>query len=258
MPERMRTAVITGSASGIGLATAAYFRRANYRVIGVDLQSADIISDLSSQEGRAHASARILELAPDGIDAVIPCAGIGGGRTSSMMVSAVNFFGTTRLLDLLRPQLALGTDARVVIVSSSTAILAHDPVLLEYYLADDEERALRHSADPMLTYSTGKRALCHWMRSKAVSAEWAGSGIHLNAVAPGVVVTPLTQSALGTAEGRAAAAAVAPIVLPSYPSPAAIAPLIAFLACAENSNMIGQIVFSDGGSEVLTRGPAFP
>ena len=49
MSERIeRTYVITGSASGIGLATTRRLRDVGHRVIGVDLHDADITADLSS------------------------------------------------------------------------------------------------------------------------------------------------------------------------------------------------------------------
>ena len=253
-----RIVVVTGAASGIGAATVAYLRKAGCEVIGVDLADAKICADLESQSGRAEAATCIRELAPDGLDAVILCAGIGGLDKKADAITSINFFGTTRLLALLRPQLARGSDPRVVVVSSSMALLQVDDRLLELCLADDEERARSSSSDPMLAYSTGKRALCHWVRSMAVTDEWCGSRILLNGIAPGVVATPLTQARLKTAEGRQAAAAAAPIVLPDYPTPDVLAPLIAFLASAENGNMVGQIIHCDGGTEVILRGPAVP
>ena len=51
----MRNIVITGSASGIGLATRKLLESQGDRVIGVDLRDADIVADLSTPEGRAHA-----------------------------------------------------------------------------------------------------------------------------------------------------------------------------------------------------------
>ena len=253
-----RTAVVTGSASGIGQATAARLGQAGYRIIEVDLAGAEVSADLASQAGRAEAAASIRDLAPDGIDAVITCAGVGGSAASGAQVSAVNFFGTTRLLTLLRSHLALGHAPRAVVISSSTSLLAYDSDLLADYLNDDEERAVGRCEDAMLAYCTGKRALCHWVRANSVLPDWAGSGILLNAVAPGLVATPLTLPALSTPKGRAAALAAVPSVLPTIPSAADLAPLIAFLASAENSNMVGQVVYSDGGSDVVVRGAAVP
>ena len=51
---------VTGSASGMGQAVVARLRAAGHTVIGVDIQSADIIADLSTAEGRRGAIAGVL------------------------------------------------------------------------------------------------------------------------------------------------------------------------------------------------------
>ena len=43
-----------------------------------------------------------------------------------------------------------------------------------------------------LIYGTTKRALAGWIRRNAPTDEWAGAGIPLNAIAPGVAETPMT------------------------------------------------------------------
>lgn len=47
-----RTYVVTGSASGIGRATAEKLRASGHTVIGVDIRDTDLIADLSTAEGR--------------------------------------------------------------------------------------------------------------------------------------------------------------------------------------------------------------
>jgi len=46
------TAVVSGSASGIGAAVAARLRSEGARVIGIDLRGADVTADLGTAEGR--------------------------------------------------------------------------------------------------------------------------------------------------------------------------------------------------------------
>ena len=51
-------------------------------------------------------------------------------------------------------------------------------------------------------YGTTKRALALWIRRKAATPDWAGAGIPLNAIAPGVVETPMTAALIDSTEAR--------------------------------------------------------
>ncbi len=50
-----RTYIVTGSASGIGAATARLLRGQGHRVMGIDLREADVLADLSTTDGRRGA-----------------------------------------------------------------------------------------------------------------------------------------------------------------------------------------------------------
>jgi 3-oxoacyl-[acyl-carrier protein] reductase len=69
----------------------------------------------------------------------------------------------------------------------------------------------------------------------------------LNAVAPGYIVTPMTETFVHGVTAQAGQQGTLPIGRPGRPEE--IAHLIAFLVSPENSYMVGQIVFSDGGME---------
>src|SRR5262249_44796500 len=98
-----RTYVITGSASGIGAATAKRLVDDGHRVIGVDLHDADVIADLATRDGRA-ALVDGVRAATDGcIDAIIAGAGISSGDPVTV---SINFFGAVATLEGLRPFLA--------------------------------------------------------------------------------------------------------------------------------------------------------
>ena len=55
------TTVITGSASGIGAATRKRLEDEGHGVIGIDIRNAEVIADLSTQEGRQTAVRAVLE-----------------------------------------------------------------------------------------------------------------------------------------------------------------------------------------------------
>ena len=87
-----------------------------------------------------------------------------------------------------------------------------------------------------------------------MSEAWAGSGIPLNAVAPGTVITPMTRELLTTPEGAAMVDASVPMPL-NYHQPAdSIAKLLVWLTSAENTHMAGQTIYCDGGADASLRG----
>jgi NAD(P)-dependent dehydrogenase (short-subunit alcohol dehydrogenase family) len=103
-------------------------------------------------------------------------------------------------------------------------------------------------------YSTTKRALARWIRRNAATANWAAAGIPLNAIAPGIIRTPMVADMIGTPEGAAALAEVVPMPLNGFADPIVCARLLAFLTSVDNTHLCGQVVFVDGGSDVVIRG----
>ena len=248
-----RTILVTGSANGIGQATANYLRERGHTVIGLDLAGSDIDCDLGTADGCAAAVARVIALCGGKLNAVIACAVVAGQNVEAMI--GVNYFGTVRLIEGLRDTLGAAPAPRVVAITSSASILPSDPELVAACLDFDETTAIsRGHREPTLVYASTKLALSRWIRRTAKQAEWAGRAILLNGIAPGTVITDMTRPILATAEGRAMLAQVTPIAVPAYAGPEDIAPLLAFLAGEECRYMVGQIIFIDGGKDVIRRG----
>lgn len=254
-----RTYVVTGSASGIGKATAELLTERGARVIGVDLHDADVTVDLSSPSGRTELVARVTELAGGRIDAIVANAGLA---TPTAKTAAINFFGTVATLQGLRPLLAGSPAPRAVLTASMASLFPPDDALLDALLQGDESTAMTRAAElealggdqANLIYGTTKRALARWVRRNAATADWAGAGIPLNAIAPGVVETPMTAAFTGSKEAREAILNMVPMPLNGIFEPRDAAYLLAWLTSEENAHLCGQIVFIDGGSDVVMRG----
>ena len=105
-----------------------------------------------------------------------------------------------------------------------------------------------------LIYASTKYALNRWLRRVATTPEWAGAHIPINAVGPGVVLTPMTEGWTSSAEGREFLEQMVPMPLTGFLAPEQVAAPLVWLASEECSALTGQIVFVDGGSDVVLRG----
>jgi len=254
----MRTYVVTGSASGIGKATKELLEQRGDTVIGVDLHGADLDLDLSTPEGRAALPDAVRVAAGGGIDGIIAVAGVA---QFTPLTAKVNYFGAVATLEGLRPLLA-GSDApRAVVVSSFSSLQDNDPELVGLLEAGDEPASVARAEALVeqnlghLIYASTKRAISEWVRTASITPEWAGAGIPLNAVGPGIILTPMTAPLMQTAEGRAQLDQIVPMPLGGPAEPVVIARMLAWLAGEENTHMAGQTIYVDGGADVAIRGP---
>jgi len=254
-----RINVVTGAASGIGLATKQLLESRGESVIGVDIHNADVLVDLTSLQDRERMVEEVGARSGGAIDTIIAVAGLAAPIPST---AAVNYFGMVATLDGLRPLLA-GSDApRAVGVGSFAGIAPGDNALVAAFRAGDEPaavaRATELAADPgttgSLIYSSSKAAFAQWVRRSATTEEWAGAGIPLNAIAPGVVATPMLGDALASQAGREAVASAVPTPLNGFADAHVPARLLAWLVSAENSHLCGQVIYVDGGSDASVRG----
>ncbi|MDO5661313.1 MAG: SDR family oxidoreductase [Brachybacterium sp.] len=253
-----RTIVVTGAASGIGKATAERLSADGDRVMGIDLTGSDIDADLSTPDGRTAAVEQIRQTADGQIDAVVACAGIAAPIAKTV---SVNYFGVVELVEALQPSLAASEAPRVAITSSFSSLQPASEDLVQAMIDGDEERAVAIGREyeekgpeaGFVNYSSSKQAVSRWIRAVGPTSEWAGAGIALNAVGPGVVVTPMTADLIRDA--REMLDAQLPMPLNGHASPEAIAAVLAFLVSEENTHMTGQTIYVDGGAESLLRGP---
>ncbi|HEX2910073.1 MAG TPA: SDR family oxidoreductase [Chloroflexia bacterium] len=248
-----RTLVITGSASGIGKATAALAEERGCKVIRVDLKEGDVKVDLATPAGRRALVEGVNELSGGKIDALIACAGVA---VYTPLTLQVNYFGAIATLEGLRPFLAKGDTPRAVGVTSFASIMPSDPELVETLLKGDEAAALEMapSKDPSVYYSSSKAAFARWMRRHSTSQEWVGAGILLNGVGPGMVVTPMTEAYVKDPVVRRSLDPAMPMPIGRDARPEEIGELLYWLSSPANSMMVGQIIFIDGGADATIRG----
>ncbi|WP_296666081.1 SDR family NAD(P)-dependent oxidoreductase [Demequina sp.] len=236
-----QTVVVTGAGSGIGRATASRVAREGGRVIALDISAERLAEFASEHEGldvtivtadvtKEEDIARVLEAAGDRIDALANVAGIMDNMTPLHEVTdevwarvfAVNVEGLMRLSRaVLQRMLPAGRGSIVNIAS---------------------EAGLRGSAAGV-AYTASKHAVVGITKSS--SYMYASSGIRVNAVAPGPVITNIEarfDSELGRERVEAAMAILTTPVTPDH-----LAASITFLLSDDAVNLSGVILPSDGG-----------
>lgn len=257
----MPTTLITGSASGIGAATASVLRAAGHEVIGVDLRQADLLGDLSTAAGRQAVIEQTLARCGGRLDGLVLCAGLGAQVQPASLAVSVNYFGAVELLDALLPALQRGAAPAAVVISSvASAHLPWDRNPLAAALEAGDEaaaQAIVMGAGPQggnLAYVGSKNALTVAVRRRA--ARWGQAGVRLNSVAPGATETPLLQAGL---QDERYAQAIRQFIPPlgRRAEPAEIAAVVAFLMGPAASYVHGAQIVVDGGIDAAGRPTQF-
>ncbi|WP_282609122.1 SDR family NAD(P)-dependent oxidoreductase [Pelagibius sp. Alg239-R121] len=237
--KTQKTALVTGAARGIGLATAHLFLDRGWRVAMVDIDGAElgraasgltdvlaITADVSDPEQVAGIRQKVSEL-DSSLAALVNNAGVAD-------------FGpiAETTFDRWRRVMATNLDGPFLMTQAFTEALAKARGAVVNITSISGVRA----STLRVAYGTSKAALAHLTLQQAV--ELGELGVRVNAVAPGPVDTKLAM-AVHTADIRAAYHDAIP--LNRYGQEAEIANAIVFLCSAEASYVTGQILAADGG-----------
>ncbi|MER6914272.1 SDR family oxidoreductase [Streptomyces sp. NPDC000594] len=235
VPSVPRRLVVSGAGSGIGRATAELARERGWSVLGLDLaedRRAGIIAcDITDEGSVRDAFARVDEVwegaAPD---ALTHCAGVYRFRPALETtaeawdaVLAINARGSLLVASAAARRMREGGGGSVTLLSSIGA-------------------ARGDAGEPSAAYSASKGAVESLTRQLAV--EWGPYGIRCNAVAPGVIDTPMT-----TVSGDPGAFEQVLRRIPARRLGTAeeVARVCLFLASAESAYVSGTIIAVDGG-----------
>ena len=238
----MKTAIVTGAARGIGLATAKRFLSQGMNVAVVD-RDADALADAMADLGEAAFAVEVDVSQPEDVIRMVGEVTDRTGRIDVLVNNAgVADFGPMEETGFDRWRRVMETNLDGVFLCSQACI----PALKETRGAIVNIASISglRASTLRVAYGTSKAAVMHLTRQQA--AELGEHGVRANCVCPGPVRTKLAMAVHSQAIIDAYHDA---IPLNRYGTEDEIAALICWLAGDEASYVTGQIVAADGGFE---------
>ena len=246
--------ILTGGVTGIGAAVKNQLLEAGHEVFTIDIQSGDFQADLTDVAQRLSAIKAVNEKYPEGIDGFIPCAGLGPHTKPLSLITQINYFAAVEITQAMMPLLEKRKGSVVMVSSNSASMQGLNDEYVSALLEGNEIKAceLVSGLDGHNAYAGSKYALTVWMRRK--NAEYAAKGIRVNAVAPGITRTPLTDKVLEDKElGQFLKEFSETVPLGKLAEPEQIANVITFLLSEQASFVSGSVFFIDGGHDAMLR-----
>ena len=236
MELRNSRAIVTGGASGLGAATAAWFREQGATVVILDRDAGDdpnhVQADVTSADSTAAAIAQAVDRM-GGIDICVNCAGIVIGEKTVgrngphdldafRRVVDVNLIGSFNVLRLAAAEMARNGRTENGVIVNTASVAAFD------------------GQKGQAAYAASKAAIAGM--TLPLARDLAGLGIRVCAIAPGIFATPMLRGLPPDVQDGLAAEVTFP---PRLGDPREFARMAAHIV--ENAYLNGEVIRLDGG-----------
>lgn len=232
-------AVVTGGAGGMGLATVERLARDGFSVVMVDRDEALANKETQRLQGLGlDVQCRVLDLTDE--DAVR--ALVRSLPPISALVNNAGIFDERKFLEVSNSDFRRAYEVNLIAVATLTQEAAKTMV--------DGSRIVNIASRAYLGaknhphYVASKAAVVGYTRASAM--ELAPRGILVNAIAPGLIDTPILRAL--TPERLAQQLALQPTGKAGRPED--IAQAVSFLASPQTGFITGQVLFVDGGKSL--------
>jgi NAD(P)-dependent dehydrogenase (short-subunit alcohol dehydrogenase family) len=234
-----KVAIMTGGASGIGLASAQLFAEEGARVVVFDIQPTDaeaIRVDLTTPAEVEQAVKSVISRYGQ-LDILVNVAGGSGRKWGDGPADSCTLEGWEETLRLNLDSVfycckyalqAMLRQGHGVIVNVSSVL----------GLVGGDEDFATHA------YAASKGAVISLTRS--IGAYYAGRGIRANVICPGLIATPMSQRAQASEHIRSRLPGLQPLT-GDFGSPRDVAQAALYLASDESSFVTGSVLTVDGG-----------
>lgn len=236
--------VVIGGASGIGRATARYLAGSGHQVVVADL-AGDAARDHASALGEGHLGASVNVTDEASVEALFDdvVSRLGG------FTGLVNCAGVSTLSRVVDHDAAEWRRVVDVCLTGAFLVLKHAGrrVTDGGSLVSVSSLNARQPGTGMAAYCSAKAGIT--ALTEVAALELASRRIRVNAVAPGLVVTPLTAPAIDIPGVREAYVDNTPLGRPG--EPAEIAAAIRYLLSGDAAWVTGETLNINGGAHLM-------
>ncbi|MGV3528037.1 MAG: SDR family NAD(P)-dependent oxidoreductase [Flavisolibacter sp.] len=245
--SQMKTAVVTGGGSGIGLAIAGELVRKGYQTVIIGRDEKKLFAAAESLGDQCHPLVFDLtevEKIPALVEAIVKEHGIVHVLVNNAGINMKKVF--TEVTD---------EDFQRILHTNVSAVFALSREMAKHMLSarakgsiiNISSMASQYGIPKVIAYTASKSAIEGMTR--AIAVELSPQGIRVNCIAPGFIATAMSARALDSDPERKAKA-LGRTPLGHLGDPADVARAVAFLASDDAAYITGVVLPVDGGNAI--------